>query len=397
MDNDLYLMHHGIKGMKWGVRRYEDASGHLTPAGKRRYGIQDARKYYKINRLQRAKERTNDTAKKQRLTKRIRRVQTRSDRKHADLDKEAINRGREIVAKNRLNMATIGSLAKAGATAAGAYYLYQNPNTRALVPAALIGGAALTATSGKKVPYYFMENRRYKQVNKKGGTTAGLSKKKQKLRKAAKIAGGVAAVGGAAALAAYGAKKLGAQRDRNKAYNDAYSQASEATRAVMDANRNYRRGQTIRTATSKAASAAKRGVKTAYSKATSSEAKEAYRRAGKKVKDAYNSDKAKAFRQNVKDSVKRGAKSAYQTAKGFVKTKARNKVMSDYDVDDPRTWTSPINNAKDAVSTAKRYYRGAKAAKNRDVVGAVTEFTPEAQKAANKVKDKTSRFRKKKK
>lgn len=37
MNNDLYLAHHGIKGQKWGVRRFEDASGHLTPEGKRRY------------------------------------------------------------------------------------------------------------------------------------------------------------------------------------------------------------------------------------------------------------------------------------------------------------------------------------------------------------------------
>ena len=32
------LYHYGIKGQKWGVRRYEDASGHLTSAGKNRYG-----------------------------------------------------------------------------------------------------------------------------------------------------------------------------------------------------------------------------------------------------------------------------------------------------------------------------------------------------------------------
>lgn len=31
-----YLMHHGIKGQKWGVRRYQNEDGSLTEAGKRR-------------------------------------------------------------------------------------------------------------------------------------------------------------------------------------------------------------------------------------------------------------------------------------------------------------------------------------------------------------------------
>ena len=33
------LMHHGIKGMKWGVRRYQNPDGSLTPEGMRRYDI----------------------------------------------------------------------------------------------------------------------------------------------------------------------------------------------------------------------------------------------------------------------------------------------------------------------------------------------------------------------
>lgn len=36
MDNqDLY--HHGIKGQKWGVRRFQNEDGSLTPAGRKRY------------------------------------------------------------------------------------------------------------------------------------------------------------------------------------------------------------------------------------------------------------------------------------------------------------------------------------------------------------------------
>lgn len=33
--NELY--HHGILGMKWGVRRYQNKDGSLTPSGKKRY------------------------------------------------------------------------------------------------------------------------------------------------------------------------------------------------------------------------------------------------------------------------------------------------------------------------------------------------------------------------
>ena len=40
-NHENYLAHHGIKGQKWGIRRFQNEDGTLTPEGKKRYG-----KYY---------------------------------------------------------------------------------------------------------------------------------------------------------------------------------------------------------------------------------------------------------------------------------------------------------------------------------------------------------------
>lgn len=38
-DGELY--HHGIKGQRWGVRRYQNSDGSLTAAGKKRYAVDE--------------------------------------------------------------------------------------------------------------------------------------------------------------------------------------------------------------------------------------------------------------------------------------------------------------------------------------------------------------------
>jgi len=45
--NDLYLEHHGIKGQKWGVRRYQNPDGTLTEAGKAKLASGDSPRYTK--------------------------------------------------------------------------------------------------------------------------------------------------------------------------------------------------------------------------------------------------------------------------------------------------------------------------------------------------------------
>ena len=41
MEQHLYLAHFGIKGQKWGVRRYQNPDGSYTAAGRERYGVND--------------------------------------------------------------------------------------------------------------------------------------------------------------------------------------------------------------------------------------------------------------------------------------------------------------------------------------------------------------------
>lgn len=138
MENDYLkiheLCHYGVKGQKWGVRRYQNKDGTLTDAGKERYGAEDnsnkmSEKTYKstMDILNAAKTISNETAnlaapkkgskivnKKnyknmsdEELRKKVNRLQL--ERQYGDLtgDNKYVMTGREKV---RETLQTVGSL-----------------------------------------------------------------------------------------------------------------------------------------------------------------------------------------------------------------------------------------------------------------------------------------------
>lgn len=76
-ENELY--HHGIKGQKWGVRRYQNPDGSLTLQGQRRYGIDNSRTLKKGTEIQNISRRQLDSSSKK--ANRIFGAYTESDKK----------------------------------------------------------------------------------------------------------------------------------------------------------------------------------------------------------------------------------------------------------------------------------------------------------------------------
>lgn len=62
------LKHFGVKGQKWGVRRYQKEDGTLTPAGRKRYNAKDYDSMEESKKIQyqkdRFKQKRNDYAEK---------------------------------------------------------------------------------------------------------------------------------------------------------------------------------------------------------------------------------------------------------------------------------------------------------------------------------------------
>lgn len=134
--NDEF-QHHGIKGMKWGIRRYQNYDGSYTQEGVRRYNTamekyenadkkyKEAKKAYKDNKITKEQYKA---AKKERKTEK-KEVSKAYD--HVKMDKKA-DQGKELYSKSKTitdGQATNAKIASAGATIAGVgkAYNYMNP------------------------------------------------------------------------------------------------------------------------------------------------------------------------------------------------------------------------------------------------------------------------------
>lgn len=95
---ETYLAHHGVKGQKWGVRRYQNSDGSLTSAGKKKYDSISNKYNRQLERAHRynesiSSERARNRLKIQRKIERLEEKQSRKLEKYSNsMKKKASNR-----------------------------------------------------------------------------------------------------------------------------------------------------------------------------------------------------------------------------------------------------------------------------------------------------------------
>lgn len=100
--NNNYLEHHGIKGMKWYERRFQNEDGSLTPAGRERYGVGKPREASVAVRMKKSLKKAGSTIVNAAKTKAKAYADAAPERKAArEAKREEVRKAKEIEAKRK--------------------------------------------------------------------------------------------------------------------------------------------------------------------------------------------------------------------------------------------------------------------------------------------------------
>lgn len=172
---DSYIYHHGIKGQKWGIRRFQKKDGSLTTAGKKRYSDNSenveraSKEYTKSKRLGEAK--AEMSRKKQDLFDEKARNdlyrQTKKSKRQLKLEEKYKNEGMTqeeaaLAAYKRVRaertLAVIGGIALTTAAAVVAYKAYDRIADRVIKSDALLYNVSSNSNKGVKDAFYASMN-----------------------------------------------------------------------------------------------------------------------------------------------------------------------------------------------------------------------------------------------
>ena len=105
--NNNELQHWGIKGQKWGVRRFQNKDGSLTSAGRKRQKMSDDAREANAIKKKKVSEMSNAELRKLNERKNL-------ERNYKQLNPNAIKQGMTIVAATAGAMGTIVGIQKNG-------------------------------------------------------------------------------------------------------------------------------------------------------------------------------------------------------------------------------------------------------------------------------------------
>lgn len=169
-----YLMHYGVKGMKWGVRRYQNEDGTLTAAGKKRDAYLRAKDKWTSARgpkttararvaMNKAKREFKDAKAQEGLSK-----QSKKSKHQLNLEKSYVAKGlnaeeAEIQAYKRVKvekaLAVVGGMTLAAVGAYVAYKHYDNVTDRVLKQGFELGRITDPIEKGVHDAFYAFANK----------------------------------------------------------------------------------------------------------------------------------------------------------------------------------------------------------------------------------------------